>query len=72
MDFIKYSVEYINYFISFQNILAFTNSSVPSSWTVPLADEINFPNNYNPDNSKGYSFCKVSLVTFESNDQSVK
>ncbi|KAL9971201.1 hypothetical protein ACROYT_G023699 [Oculina patagonica] len=41
------------------NILAFTNSSVPSEWKIPLADEISFPNNYNPDVGKGYSFCKT-------------
>jgi len=42
--------------------LAFTNSSVPTGWTLPLADELSFPNNYSPDDSKGYSFCKVSLL----------
>ena len=52
----------------FQNILAFTNSSVPGAWTLPLADEISFSNNYSPDNSKGYSFCKVSqLESWKSN-----
>lgn len=62
---------HINYCLIFQNILAFTNSSVPSTWTVPLADEISFPNNYSPDNSKGYSFCKVSqLESGKSNGRS--
>ena len=50
--------------------MAFTNSSVPNGWTLPLADEMNFPNNYSPDDSKGYSFCKVSLA--QSDDQSGK
>ena len=49
------------FFISLKNILAFTNSSVPSGWTLPLADEMSFPNNYSPDNSKGYSFSKESF-----------
>ena len=49
------------FFISFYNILAFTNSSVPTGWTLALADEMSFPNNYSPDDSKGYSFCKVSI-----------